>query len=227
MKLIRDIAVSERPREKLEARGAAALTDVELLAVLLGSGSKGSEVLALSQDLLRILDTRNGDLSVADLKVTRGIGSAKACLITAAIEFARRRIRPHQTKVRSSKDVVPLIRHYTERKQEHFICISLNGAHEVIATRVVTVGLVNSAQVHPREVFAEPIVDRACAVIVAHNHPSGDCEPSPEDLEITRVLREAGTILGIKLLDHIIFSSNGHYSIQDRKFVPSISNDAN
>jgi len=99
-----------------------------------------------------------------------------------------------------------------DRKQEHFLCISLNGANEVIATRTISVGLVNKTQVHPREVFADPITDRASAIIIAHNHPTGGLAPSKEDIEITMRLKKAGETLGIKLLDHIIFSHKGHYS---------------
>jgi DNA repair protein RadC len=110
----------------------------------------------------------------------------------------------------------PWVRHYGDRRQEHFLCISLNGANEVITTRVVSVGLVNKTQVHPREVFAEPITDRASAVILAHNHPSGNLSPSKEDLQITRQLKEAGETLGITVLDHIIFSQKGHYSFLEQ-----------
>jgi DNA repair protein RadC len=112
--------------------------------------------------------------------------------------------------------VLPLIRHLADRKQEHFVCVSLNGANEVIATRIVSVGLVNRTQVHPREVFADPITDRATAVIVAHNHPSGSLEPSREDLDITRQIKSAGEILGIKLLDHVVFNQKGYYSFCEK-----------
>jgi len=149
---------------------------------------------------------------VADLQRLEGVGPAKATVIAAALEFARRRIRPEGLKVKTPMDVLPLLRHYADRKQEHFLCISLNGANEVIKTRVVSVGLVNKTQVHPREVFADPITDRASAVILAHNHPSSDLTPSKEDVLITRQLKEAGETLGITLLDHIIFSQKGHYS---------------
>ncbi len=113
-------------------------------------------------------------------------------------------------------DVLPLIRHYADRKQEHFICISINGANEVITTRVVSVGLVNKTQVHPREVFADPITDRASAIIVAHNHPSGGLIPSKEDVEITKQLKSSGEILGLELLDHMIFNDKGYYSLLRR-----------
>ena len=140
------------------------------------------------------------------------MGPAKAALIAAAMEFARRRIRPEGLRISFPPDVLPLIRHYADRKQEHFICVSLNGANEVIASRVVSVGLVNKTQVHPREVFADAITDRASAVIVAHNHPSGSLEPSKEDIDITARLKSAGEILGIRLLDHIVFNQKGYHS---------------
>jgi len=109
-------------------------------------------------------------------------------------------------------DVLPLIQHYGDRKQEHFLCISINGANEVMNIRVVTIGLINKSQVHPREVFADVIAERASAVIVAHNHPNGDLVPSNEDIAITKRLKESATVLGISLLDHIIFNNKGYYS---------------
>jgi DNA repair protein RadC len=107
--------------------------------------------------------------------------------------------------------VYPLVRHYSDRKQEHFICLSLNGAHEVLAIRVVSIGILNKTIVHPREVFGDPISDRAAAIVVCHNHPSGQLEPSEEDIAITRRLSEAGELLGINLLDHLILSPRGGY----------------
>lgn len=126
-------------------------------------------------------------------------------LIAAALEFTRRRIRPEGLRISFPPEVLPLIRHLADRKQEHFLCISLNGANEVIAVGTVSVGLVDKTHVHPREVFADPITGRASAVIVAHNHPIGNLMPSREDLEMTRTLKAAGETLGIKLLDHILF----------------------
>jgi DNA repair protein RadC len=128
------------------------------------------------------------------------------------LEFSRHRIRPEGLRISFPPDVLPLIQHYADRKQEHFLCVSLNGANEVIASRVVSVGLVNKTQVHPREVFADPITDRASAIIVAHNHTAGGLTPSKEDIEVTKQLKAAGATLGIKLLDHIIFNHKGHYS---------------
>ncbi len=214
-KRISDIPKSDRPREKLQQKGAESLSDLELLAVLLGSGTKKHDVMTLANNILKVIDQSGGTADVNALQQIEGVGSAKAALITAALEFARRRIRPEGTKISSPAEVLPLISHFADRKQEHFICLSLNGANEVITSRVVSVGLVNKTQVHPREVFADPITDRASSIIVAHNHPAGTLTPSKEDIEITSQLKSAGETLGIRLLDHIIFNHKGYFSFQE------------
>jgi DNA repair protein RadC len=215
-KRLTDIPKEDRPREKLEQKGPESLSDLELMAILLGSGIKGHDVMTVADRILKALDASKGNASVAELKQIEGVGLAKATLIAAALEFARRRIRPEGLKISFPADVLPLIRHYADRKQEHFICVSINGANEVITTRVVSVGLVNKTQVHPREVFADPITDRASAIIVAHNHPIGDLIPSKEDIEITKQLKSAGEVLGIKVLDHMIFNDKGYYSLLEK-----------
>lgn len=212
MKKISDIPVLDRPREKLLQRGANVLSDIELLAVLLGKGTEKHDVLAVAKRVLMNLDTMGTQVDVKELLEIEGVGPAKAALVAAALEFSRRRIHPTGFKVSVPKNVLPLLTHYAAHKQEYFICISLNGAHELIATRVVSIGLVNKTQVHPREVFADPITDRACAIIVAHNHPAGELTPSKEDVAVTKQLKDAGETLGITLLDHIIFNHKGYYS---------------
>lgn len=209
---IKNLPEKDRPREKLQQKGAESLSDVELMAILLGSGTKGHDVMKVSGRILKVLDGNPNQLSLEELQKIEGVGLAKATLIAAALEFARRRIRPEGLRISTPADVLPLIQHYADRKQEHFICISINGANEVIKSRIVSVGLVNKTQVHPREVFADPITDRASAIIVAHNHPAGSLEPSSEDKEITVQLKSAGETLGIRLLDHIIFNHKGYYS---------------
>jgi DNA repair protein RadC len=139
------------------------------------------------------------------------MGLSKACTVVAMLEFGRRRWASGQ-RVRNPEDIYKIIRHHADRRQERFLCLSLNGAHEVLAVRVVTIGLVNRTIVHPREVFADPIQDRASALVVAHNHPSGNVQPSGEDNEITRRLWAAADILGLNLLDHLIFSEDFFYS---------------
>ena len=215
MKSIHDIPPLDRPREKLHRRGPRALADHELLAILLGSGSRGEDVMRVATRILKALDSGAVEPRAASLQTINGVGPAKAAVITAALEFARRRIRPEGITVTTPTAVLPLVRHYADRKQEHFLWISLSGAKEVIATRVVSIGLVDQAPVHPREVFADPIVDRAAAIIVAHNHPGGSLTPSEQDLSMTRRLAAAGDTLGIELLDHIIFSARGFYSLKE------------
>ena len=216
MKKISAIPKQDRPREKLQAKGAEALSDLELMAILLGSGIKGHDVMTVAERILKVLDTHNEKLNIDELKKIEGVGPAKATLIAAALEFVRRRIRPEGLKISFPADVLPLIANYADRKQEHFICISINGANEVITSRVVSVGLVNKTQVHPREVFADPITDRAAAIIVAHNHPSGSLLPSKEDIEVTKKLKTAGETLGIRLIDHVIFNHKEYYSFLEK-----------
>jgi len=212
MKKISDIPELDRPREKLQQKGAEALSDLELMAILLGRGIVGHDVMSVAKKILKVLDASDIKTNLKDLQKIDGVGPAKASLIAAALEFSRRRISPEGVKISFPPDVVPLIKHFADRKQEHFICVSLNGANEVINTRIVSVGLVNKTQVHPREVFADPITDRASAIIIAHNHPSGDLKPSKEDIAITKRLKAAGDTLGIRLLDHIIFNQKSYYS---------------
>jgi DNA repair protein RadC len=218
MKRIKDMPACERPREKLLKNGAQTLSDQELLAIVLGKGSQKNDVLALSRLLIKTIDEKGIAFQAKDILNVDGIGEAKATTIVAAFEFVRRRVKPEGLKIKFPVDVLPLIQHYGDRKQEHFLAISINGANEVMSIRVVTIGLINKSQVHPREVFADVIAERASAVIVAHNHPIGDVTPSDEDIAVTHRLQEAATVLGINLLDHIIFNNKGYYSFaeQDR-----------
>lgn len=216
MKPIKEIPSFDRPREKLAAKGAKALSDVELLATLLGSGVKGKNVFQISHAILRELGNHKETIDVKTLISIEGVGFAKACQIVAAFEFARRRLLKESTFVRKAEDILPLISHIADKKQEYFLCISLSGANEVIGNRIVTVGLLNTNQVHPREVFADAISDRAASIILAHNHPSGILTPSADDVATTRQLVDAGNIIGISVLDHIIVTKNGYLSFKEK-----------
>ena len=215
MTSIRDLPKQERPREKLVELGSRALSDQELLAIILGRGTQKHDVMSLSRRIIAIIDIQGVDITAADLLDVEGIGPAKATLIAAAFEFVRRRVRPEGVRIKHPTDVLPLIQHYADRKQEHFIVVSLNGAHEVMTTRVVTIGLVDQSHVHPREVFSDPITERASAIVLAHNHPSGQLVPSPEDLDVTHRIKVAGDILGIEVLDHVLFTHKGFYSFAE------------
>jgi DNA repair protein RadC len=169
----------------------------------------------VAQRALPIVDRYGIDLRAEHLQAVPGIGSSKALGIVAAIELVRRRIRPEGTRITCARDVLPLLNHLLDRPQEHVVALSLSGAHEVIRVRTVSIGLLASCPVHPREVFIGAILDRAYSVIVAHNHPSGDPKPSEEDRRVTESLRAAASTLGIKLLDHVIIARRGHYSFQE------------
>lgn len=198
-------------RERVKKKGARSLSDCELLAVTLRTGTRDTPVMSLAARVIRELDTARPDAVYESLCGIDGMGETKASTVMAALELGRRYSGTIQRKVKTAADVYPLVSHFADRNQEQFVCVSLNGAHEVLAIRVVSVGILNRTIVHPREVFGDPLSDRAAAVIVCHNHPSGQLEPSDEDRNITRRLSEAGEILGISLLDHLILSPRGGY----------------
>ena len=201
----------DRPREKIARLGAEALTDKELLMLLIGSGTSGRAVDEVAADLLARLD-RNSTMTADEIMQVPGLGRAKASAVDAALELGRRRVQHRQRIIASPGDVFREIQHYSSREQEHLIVVLLNGAHEVISTIVATIGLLNRTIVHPREVFADAIRSRAAAVVIAHNHPSGNVEPSDDDKQVTIRLQKAGEILGIKVLDNIVFSDERYYS---------------
>jgi len=209
------VPLEERPREKLKIRGPAALSDKELLVILLRTGIAGKNVKILANNLCKFLDENKDIPSVKEISGLTGIGLSKACIIAAMLEFGRRRYGSFSMRIKKPIDIFTLVRHYADRKQERFISISLNGAHEVLAVRIVTIGLVNKTIVHPREVFADLIQDRAAAFCVAHNHPSGQLVSSPEDDDITERLQAAAQILGLHFIDHIIFSETAWWSFKE------------
>jgi len=211
---IREMPLNERPREKLFDKGAESLSDIELLCVILGNGVPGMPVHGISQIILRKIASE-GSLSRQSLEGIEGLGTAKVAKLLAAVEFGRRLGGTCRRKIRNTSDAYNLLRHYGDRPQEHFIVITLNGALEVVHTQVVSMGLVNRTLVHPREVFIESIKHMGTSVILAHNHPSGSLEPSSEDIELTDRLRKAGQILGIEVVDHIIFTDENFYSMRE------------
>ncbi|MBN1519029.1 MAG: DNA repair protein RadC [Spirochaetales bacterium] len=210
-----DAEYSERPdvRERLERDGPGGLADWELVAAVLGSGNRNKDVRALARDIVAKSDLSRGVPSVEALSAHQGMGRALACRISAALELGKRFYGHRGRRISGPEDVWQLVRHFDDGRQERFICCMLNGANDVIDVKAVTVGLINRTIVHPREIYAEAVAARSCALIACHNHPSGRLEPSPEDLDITERLRQAGEVLGIPLLDHVIFSQDGWISL--------------
>jgi DNA repair protein RadC len=221
---IKEWPEDERPREKLIRHGAASLSDSELLAILINIGTKKSSAVDVAKKLLHENKSiRNiASLSVADLrqKKNKGIGTAKAVTIVAAFELARRiskSEKENNAPIRSPEDIAqrfgPQLR---DLKQEVFMVLCLNSANKIINERIITKGLLNSSLTHPREVFREAILENAASVILLHNHPSGNLEPSREDISITKQIVEAGKIIGISVHDHIIIAGDGFTSLMER-----------
>lgn len=213
---IKELPESERPREKMQARGVQALSDFELLCGLLGRGSKNYPLQDVACSVLMFLaETHPDNVNVRELTNIKGLGPAGAALICSSLEFGRRFSGIKRKVICNTEDAFNVVRHYGDRSQEHFLAIILNGALELMRTEVVSVGLVNRTLVHPREVFSSAILMRGTSVILAHNHPSGNLVPSADDLETTKRIADAGKILGINILDHLIFSSESYYSIKE------------
>lgn len=215
MKNIKDMPKHARPREKLREKGASALTDEELLAAILGMGTAGVDVRTIARQVVSLIREQKDKLTLDHLLDVPGIGLAKAAQILSAFELARRHLIKDVRRIVEAKDVLPLVADIAGKQQEYFVCIPLNGANEVIEKRVVTIGLLDKSPVHPREVFADVITDRAASVIFVHNHPSGEIQPSEADLNVNAQLTETAKILGLRVLDHLIVTRKGHYSFQE------------
>ena len=219
---IHDLPKSERPRERLQRLGAESLSSQELLALILGRGIRGESVMVTAQKLLSSFGNikRISDASLEELSSIKGIGIAKASQIKACFELGKRQDLEPEIKdfdIKNPENVVQVLRSSIKDKaKEHFKLILLNTRNKVIGISTVSIGTLNSNLVHPREVFREAISHSAASVVFAHNHPSGDSEPSEDDLTITKRLVEAGKILGIEVLDHIIITKTGFFSFKEK-----------
>jgi DNA repair protein RadC len=219
---IKDITEEYRPREKLLKEGVIALNDSELLAIIINTGTRKENAMEISSRLITMHGlNRLSKLSVNELMATEGIGTAKACQIVALLELNKRySIRKNNgKKISCSKDVYEYFHdRISELDKEHFIALLLDTKNKIIREETISIGTLNSSLVHPREVFKNAIKESANTIILVHNHPSGECEPSEEDREITRILMNAGDLLNIKVLDHIIIGKECYYSFTDSGF---------
>jgi DNA repair protein RadC len=218
---IKDLPKIERPREKLEKYGPEKLSNSELLAVLLGNGSKGINVVELSKKILKKF-SNNGlnNATFKELKNTFGLGAAKACEIVSCFELGKRLLKDKKTiLLMSPEDVWKELKDIRDNKKEHFVIFFLDIRNQEIKREIISVGSNNASLVHPREVFEPAVRYTAAQIIIAHNHPSGVVEPSNDDLEITKKLTDAGKILDIEIIDHIIVAKNNFFSFKEKKLI--------
>ncbi|MBI5573191.1 MAG: DNA repair protein RadC [Elusimicrobia bacterium] len=215
-----DIEKVDLPREKLSKTGVSSLKDEELLAIILGTGYKGKNVLQLSKEILKNYPT--GDfiqLPISKLKAIKGFGSAKASVIAAAVELVKRGLDKNVVAIKKPTDVLPYTLDIRDRKREHFVVFYLNARNEILKRDFVSIGTLNASLVHPREVFKPAIEHSAASVIFVHNHPSGDTTPSEDDIKLTKRLIAAADILGIEILDHIIISKTDYLSMKSKNLI--------
>lgn len=216
---IKDISKENRPIERLEKKGASTLSDAELLAVILKTGTKEENVIDMSNRLISKYGVdKLSSCSLKELQEIKGIGKVKASQIVALFEFNKRHNlpKPYGKPIKTAKDVFD----YCSPKlsgsdKEHFMILHLNTRNRIIKDEIVSIGTLNSFLIHPREVFKSAIKESANAIILVHNHPSGDIEPSEEDNKITEILFKAGDLLSIKVLDHVIIGHEKYYSYKD------------
>ena len=222
---VRDLPRQERPRERLQKFGPEALSAQELLALVIGRGIPNKSVMNIAQELLAKFGNVKaiGQATIEELSQIKGIGLAKAAQIKACFELGKRENLEPELKnfdVKNPEGVVKAIRASIQDKaKEHFKLILLNPRNKIIGISTISIGTLNASLVHPREVFKDAIVHSAASVVLAHNHPSGDPEPSEDDIAITKRLIEAGKILGIEVMDHIIIAKNGFFSFKEKGLI--------
>ena len=224
IKTIKEIPLNDRPREKMAANGAAVLTDAELIAILLRTGTAEKSAIDIASEMTAdggLYKRLAGITRLNELTNIKGLGQAKAATVLAALEIGRRiaSAKPiEKIHLSCPQDVadflMPRLRYAAK---EQFVVILLNNKNKVIGTEVVSEGSLSSSIVHPREVFAPAILHHAAAIMVAHNHPSGDPKPSTEDEEVTRLLLRSGKVLGIPMIDHVIIGDGNYYSFLENE----------
>ena len=224
IKTIKEIPLNDRPREKMAANGAAVLTDAELIAILLRTGTAEKSAIDIASEMTAdggLYKRLAGITRLNELTNIKGLGQAKAATVLAALEIGRRiaSAKPlEKIHLSCPQDVadflMPRLRYAAK---EQFVVILLNNKNKVIGTEVVSEGSLSSSVVHPREVYAPAILHHAAAIMVAHNHPSGDPKPSTEDAEVTRMLARSGKVLGIPMIDHVIIGDGNYYSFLENE----------
>jgi DNA repair protein RadC len=221
MSKIKDLYKNDRPREKLIKKGASALKKEELIAILIRTGTKGQNALQMAKSIVKNYDEKKLlNATYQELKNIYGVGPAKAVQILVAFEVGKRLYKEKEKSdvyINSPEDVVEEVKEIRESKKEHFVALYLNARKKLIHKEVISIGTLDASLVHPREVFEPAVRELASQVIIVHNHPSGDEKPSEEDIKITKRIKEAGSLLGIDLADHIIITKKDYFSFSDSR----------
>ncbi len=218
-KRIYQLPAADRPREKLHRKGAPALSDFELLEVILGKGAPGVDVGTIARNVQKELRKGTAALTYETLITIKGVSTATAGKLLAAIELARRHLLKGNEPLKTVDDYLARLDGIRSKSQEYFVCLTLDGGQRLIEQRTITIGLLDSVPAHPREVFADAIADRAASIVIAHNHPSGAAAPSYRDIKLTQQLTAAGQLLGIELRDHVIISKTDYFSFRLHHFL--------
>ncbi len=219
MTKIKDLHKSDRPRERLMKMGSGALKNRDLLAIMLGSGYEGKNAISVAGNLLKRHSLEKvAEMPFEKLKKLKGIGDAKACKLMAAFELSRRAfsVKPGSLPaIQAPEDVLAIVSDIRKNRKEHLVALYLNARNQLLHRETISVGSLNANKVHPREVFSPALEHLAASVILAHNHPSGDAEPSEEDVKVTKNLAKAGRIMGIEVLDHVVLGKDSLVSMKE------------
>ena len=206
-------------RESALEHGLSYLFDEELIMLILGTGNSRMPLEIMADRMASVLDDSDPKDVVKNLLKLKGVGQGKALAVAAALELGKRRSSHLCAPIKSSSDIVPFVQNYAVCKKEHFLLVTLNGSNEIIQIHVISVGTLNRTLIHPREIFGTAMREDAAAIIVCHNHPSGNSEPSEEDIDVTHNLERVGEIMGIALIDHIIVCRESYFSFADNKLL--------
>lgn len=210
-----------RPKELLQSNGSQGLSDYDLIALIIG-GTTNKSLHEVCCKIVSLLSIHTDEITIKMIQDETGITSSKAASIIAALELGRRKTDKSMKTIMGPESIYVNVLHWANEEQEHFIVGNVNGAHEITDINVATVGLLNKTLVHPREVFRRAVEQRSAGIFIAHNHPSGCLYPSAEDMRITKRLVLSSDIIGIPILDHLIFTSQGFFSFQKEKLLNQI-----
>lgn len=223
--VVREMPESDRPRERLAQVGPEALRDAELIAILFRTGTRATGAVALAEEVLRHFGNLRGlsRASLEEMQQVKGLGQVKAIEVKAALELGKRLVaftQKDRPRIRSAKDVVDILGvRFSDYEDEHFKCILLTTKNDLIRVVDISRGGLDGTYAVPRDVFRQAVREGASAVILCHNHPSGDPAPSPQDIELTKRLCDAGDLLGVRVHDHVIFGDGRYVSLEERKLM--------